>query len=340
MVDSLASVGDAFRVAGATLRDVGESRLLAALVDIARADPALDDAMVWSPPPGRDLAVSIDAVVEDVDFRREWTGPRAVGRRAFTVAVSDLAAMGATPLHCLATVCARPEEPADNILELQRGLVEAAAAQGCPLAGGDVSATAGPLVVDVCVTGHLPRGAALRRNAGRSGDAVAVTGVLGRAAAGLRLLQGASAPAGDAERAWVDCQLAPHARVAEGCHLLERGVLCGGDVSDGLLADLERTARASGCGADLWIDRLPVDDELTARFRQEWLQLAVAGGEDFELAITAPPETVAQVQAGWAADLAPLTVVGELREGSGVRLLETRGGAEVTAPRPAAHHFL
>ncbi len=332
---------------GPTLADVGESALLDQLIAISAAlapgrlapTSSGDDAAVWTPPTGLDLAVSIDAVVEDVDFRRGWITPRRLGRRAFAVAVSDLAGTGADALHCVATLCARPGENYEDVLDIQRGLCEAAAASGCAVIGGDVSATDGPLVIDVCVTGSLPRGRALRRSAGRPGDAVITTGVLGRAAAGLRLLLEGGQAMSPAELSWVDAQLEPGNRLREGRQLLDRGVLCGGDLSDGLLLDVARTAAASGCAVELWAASLPVDAELRARFGPDWLELAVAGGEEFELVAAAAQPDVAGLIAEWPGHLAPPTIIGTLRQGSGVRLLDRRGGDDVEMPRSRAGHF-
>ena len=162
---------------GATVAEVGEAVILDRLVEISRrCAPASsrvdtgDDAAVWTPAAGHDLAVSIDALVENVDFRRAWITPAQLGRRAFAVAVSDLAGTGANPLHCVATACLSSSDQVDDLLEIQRGLCEAAAAAGCTVSGGDLSAIDGPLVIDVCVLGEVPTGTALRRTAGRSGD--------------------------------------------------------------------------------------------------------------------------------------------------------------------------
>ena len=334
-----------FGAGGLTLADVGERALVAMLVEIAgatgrRAESVSgDDAAVWTPPPASDLAVSIDALVEGVDFRRTWISPRQLGRRAFAVAASDLSAMGAKPAFCLATLCARGSEQLDDILEIQRGLGDAASVAGCAVVGGDVSAIDGPLVVDVCITGALPAGRSLRRAAGRPGDVLLVTGVLGRAAAGLRLLVERRAPRTAVEEGWVAAQLQPVSRLAEGRRLLKAGVRCAGDISDGLLLDAARTAQACGCAAELWAGSLPVDEQLQQCFGRDWLKLAAGGGEDFELLVAVAESDVAHLRAAWPDTLAPLSEVGRLSEGSGVRLLDKRGGTEMPLPPSASEHF-
>jgi thiamine-monophosphate kinase len=333
-----------FGAGGPTLAQVGERVLVDRLVAISRAacpsGPASgDDAAVWSPPAGRDLSVSIDALVEGVDFRRSWIDPARLGRRAFAVAVSDLAAMGADAVSCLATLCAPGSEQLDDVLAIQRGLCEAAAAVGCPVVGGDVSAIDGPLVIDVCVTGSLPAGRALRRAAGRPGDLLLVTGVLGRSAAGLRLLIAGDGPASEVERGWIGAHLDPVVRLHEGARLLGAGIECAGDISDGILVDAARTAAASGCAAEIWADRVPVDEQLRQRFSHRWLELAVGGGEDFELLAAVAEPHVDRLVRDWPDELAPLTVVGQLTDGSGLRLLSGRAGSELAPPASLAEHF-
>ncbi len=285
------------------------------------------------------MAVSVDALVEHVDFQRSWIDPWRLGRRAFAVAVSDLAGTGARAVNCVATLCARASEQVEDILEIQRGLCQAAAETGCSVVGGDVSAIDGPMVIDVFVTGSLPAGRALRRSAGRPGDLLLVTGVLGRSAAGLRLLLDGADPASPDEHDWVAAHLQPATRLREGALLLDAGVLCGGDVSDGILVDAGRTARASGCAAEIWADDLPVDGHLSERFGRGWLELAAGGGEDFELVVAVPEPDVAALLRDWPGEFAPLTAIGRLTEGSGVHLLDHRGGTEQVAPRILASHF-
>ena len=323
---------------------MGEPALLRALAEIARTTSAGlaigsgDDAAVWSPEPGRDLAVSQDALVEGVDFRRWWISPRRLGARALAIALSDLAGMGATPAWCSATLCASSTTCFEDVLEIQRGLCAAASAAGCAVAGGDVSAIDGPLVVDVVVGGAVVPGAVLRRDAGRPGDAIVVTGWLGRAAAGLRLLLDGG-ELSEQEQAWVDAQLSPVARIAEGLQLVSLGVRCGGDISDGLLVELERITDMSACGAEIWLDRLPVEAALVSDFGSAWPDLAVGGGEDFELVATLPRADLTALLDSWPAGLAPLTVVGRLCDGDGVAVLDRDGGAAVPAPRTTSRHF-
>lgn len=339
---------------GIPLRDVGEAGLLDLL--LAAAGPAAmqtpglvvgpgDDAAVWTPQAGESVVVTQDALVEGVDYRQGWTTPYLLGRRALVVSLSDLAGMGATPHSCVATVCASSSTLADDVAAVQLGLMEAGSDAGCRLLGGDVSAIEGPLVVDVCALGTVQAQTVLRRGAGRVDDLLIVTGVLGRAAAGLRILlardQGIEDPLVRADRAdrdlWFRALLQPEARLAEGRALAAGGVRCAGDISDGLLVDAERIAASSGCAAEIWLDRLPVDTALREAAPDDWAPLAIGGGEDFELLATVTAQDYKRLLSSWA--LSPLTVVGRLAPGRGVRLLASEGGSELQRPAPRSRHF-
>ncbi|MGI8848014.1 MAG: thiamine-phosphate kinase [Candidatus Dormibacteria bacterium] len=336
-----------FDAGGATLTSIGETSLLSLLVGRSRASrpvalevPSGDDASVWAPTPGHCVAVTQDCLVEGEDFRRGWISPRQLGRRAVHVAASDLAATGAWPRLCLVTLGLPAMTEVDDVIALEDGLCEAAAALGMTVAGGDVSDVASVIVIDVTVVGEVEPGRSLRRDRGRPGDVLVVTGHVGRAAAGLRLLEGEQLVASEEARAaWVAAQLAPQARISEGRAFLEAGVACAGDLSDGLLIDATRTAAASGCAAELWVEALPVDAELRAALPDEWLQAAVGGGEDFELLAGVAPSAIVALTRYWSQELAPLTIVGQLTAGVGVRLLEREGGALVEPPPSLARHY-
>ena len=321
-----------------------------------------DDAAVWQPPAGRALVLTQDAMVEGVDFHRAWTTPLLLGRRCIAISLSDLAAMGAEPAFCLVTLCAPASTPLADVEALHGGIEAICVEHGCPLLGGDVSAIPGPMVLDVVAGGTVDPERVLRRDAGRPGDVLVVTGSLGRAAAGLRLLRegeaGAALPGADwiaaqqdrllregyaeasaPDAAWIAAQLDPVPRLAEGQRLAAAGVRCAGDLSDGLLVDAGRTAAASGCAAELWRDAVPVAAELRARFDDDWPAMALGGGEDFELLAAVDASAIDALLAGWPSELAPLTVVGRLAEGEGQRLLDRRGGAELALPPVASRHF-
>jgi thiamine-monophosphate kinase len=229
-----------------------------------------DDAAVVSPPRGG-LVLTTDAVVAGVHADLSLMGLDDLGWKAMSASVSDVAAMGCRPLYALVTVCGPPDSDVDL---LYRGVAEAAEAYGCPVVGGDLS-SAPVLVVSVAVAGEVGDRPAVLRAGAKPGDHVFVTGPLGGSAAGLRVLregrQAAHEPATMQHRR-------PRARPAEGAAARAAGATAMVDVSDGLSADIDHVADASGVGIAL--DFVPVAPLAT-------LAEALGGGEDYELVFTA-----------------------------------------------------
>ena len=219
-----------------------------------------DDAAVLRPPEGA-LLLAADALVEGVHWDPSVVGTDDAGWKALAVNVSDLAAMGGRPLHCVVTV-AVPAGRAGDLDRLYDGLEAAAKAFDCPIVGGDL--TGGPaLVVTVAVTGTVDDGVPVLRSGARAGDLLLVTGPLGAASAALR------------ERR-PSARVTP--RVAEGIAARRAGATAMLDLSDGLLMDVRRLAEASGVG--VVVEDVPVADGAT-------LEDALGGGDDYELLFTA-----------------------------------------------------
>jgi len=294
-----------------------------------------DDAAVSVPPPGVALVHTIDTLVEGVDFDRRWIDPRTLGRRALAVGLSDIAAMGGDRPQALISLCLPIGALIDEVFGLYAGLREMADLTGTQLIGGDLSATSGPWIITVAVVAQADPRALLLRSGARPGWAVAVTGRLGGAGAGLRELQGGGAAA---HPDWVARFLDPMPRLKEGRVLAAAGVRVAGDISDGLLRELERFAEESGTGADVELARVPVEPGLPEA-AADWPALAVAAGEDFEL-VCAAPEEVLQAAARLlaAAGLAPLTVCGRLRTDRLVRVLDAEA-RPVPISRTGFDHF-
>jgi thiamine-monophosphate kinase len=307
------------------VRDRGEIALLDA---IARLVPPANGVLVG---PGDDAAVvrgskhplllTNDALVEGVHFRRGWLSPRELGRRAFHVAASDVAAMGGRVRAVLLAIAAPANLPVDDLRGIVLGVRAAATRAGTALAGGNL-ASARELSLTVTVVGDAPARPILRAGA-RVGDRVYVTGTLGGAAFGLRLMSGArSLRRGEPATRW---WRRPTARLEAGRALATAGIATAMiDLSDGLLVDADRLRRASGCGLVLRMDRLPLAPPLRTLMRPDADRLALAGGEDYELLFTVP--------AGRAARLDRLalgcraTWIGEVVAGRGVRVVDAAGG--------------
>jgi thiamine-monophosphate kinase len=287
-----------------------------------------DDAALLAPRAGEVLAAATDTLVEGIHFP-SGSPPRSIGHRALAVNLSDLAAMGAEPRWALLalTLPALDERWLDGFAA---GFAELAARSGCALVGGDT--TRGPLAVTVTVLGAVPAGGALRRAGARVGDALCVSGTLGDGAGGLRAAQGDLPPgaASDALRARFEL---PEPRLALGRALRGVAHACI-DVSDGLVADLGHLLSASGVGATVEVDALPTSDALRAVCAAQARELALTGGDDYELAFACAPEALAALGAAGVA----LTRIGTVEAAPGLRLVDG-AGRPVTVARGGHDHF-
>jgi thiamine-monophosphate kinase len=266
------------------VRDVGEFGLIERIARLAgpaaSAGVAIgigDDAAVLRLRPGEEVVVTTDAAVEGVHFRLDQETPVVAGERAAVGCLSDLAAMGARPLGLLLALALPPRTPERQALGLARGVIRAARRSGAPLVGGNVT-RAREIGLTLTAVGAAPHGRALRRDRGRPGDRVFVTGALGRSA--LARARGRVVNPG-----------AP--RLGAGRRLRGvRGVGACIDLSDGLAADLLQLARASGVAARVDPERLPLPAGFAAacaRLGRDPLSLALAGGEDYELLFSVRP---------------------------------------------------
>ena len=249
-----------------------------------------DDAAVVSVGSTR-LAITTDAIVEGAHFRLDWSSPGDIGWKAVAVNASDLAAMGAEPRWCVVTLAAPSDTDADVLRGVYEGLEDACQDSGLELVGGD-TVRSDVLLLSVTAVGELD-GEPMLRSTARPGDVLAVTGRLGRAAAGVNLLlsQDPTGLAPEDAIACMDAHRRPRARVAEGLALRRSGVRCAMDLSDGLLSDLRRLAEASGVGVEVDVASVPVAPEARAvADAKGWdvERIALAGGEDLELLIAHP----------------------------------------------------
>jgi thiamine-monophosphate kinase len=267
-----------------------------------------DDAAVVRSSSGKETVISTDLLVEDIDFRRTTTPPYLLGHKALAVSLSDLAAMGSRPLWSLISIGV-PEDvwESDFIDRLYDGLLDLANRYGVQLIGGDTSRTNERIVIDSIVIGECLPGMALKRTGASPGDQIFVTGSLGAAAAGLRLIERGAhlveQNLADEDSQKLDHvllrQLRPEPRVGWGIVLGEERIASSMiDLSDGLSSDLNHLCAASDVGALIDAALLPIDDrvvELCGRRALDPLQLALHGGEDFELLFTVKPENIARL---------------------------------------------
>jgi len=274
-------------------------------------------------------ATSVDAVVEDVHFSRRWSSPLQIARKAVGTALSDIAAMAADPGEVYVTLGFPAGTPGPFLEELADGFAEAAAEFGAALTGGDTVASP-VMFISVTAVGRAPAGERLiLRSGAEEGDLVAVTGELGGASAGLALLDSPELAGGLAlgpgvREALTERQLEPRPRMEAGQALRGSGVSALIDVSDGLAADLGHIARASGVAIEIDQERVPVQAgvlEVAEATGRDEADLALAGGEDYELAFTLPPAALTTVEQRLAPLECGLSLIGEVRSGSGVMVV-------------------
>ena len=289
-----------------------------------------DDAAAWEGPSGVRV-LTTDTMVEGVHFSLSHTGWRDLGWRALAVNLSDVAAMGCTPLYAVVTLGLRGDLPVDGLVKMYRGMLEACRGHGGAIAGGDVVRSP-TFFVTVALEGAATvsgggscTDALLTRDAASAGDRIAVTGSLGCSAGGLRMLTQSLEFDSKTTDHLRDAHNRPVPRVAQGIALARQGVATAIDISDGLVGDMEQVCKASGVGASVRADQVPADEFLKEAYPDEWLDLALSGGEDYELLFTAPSDVMERTVD--ALDV-PVSVIGQIVEGSPqVRVLDQDGRA-------------
>jgi thiamine-monophosphate kinase len=280
------------------------------------------------------MAVTVDTLVEGVHFPHGMA-PHLLGHRLMAVNLSDLAAMGAEPRWATLalTIPSADELWLDGF---SRGLHELANRFGVALVGGDL--TRGPLTATLQLMGRVERSAMLTRGGGNLGDDVYVTGSLGDSAAGIALIMEHEEPSqGSAAAALEERFYRPMPRVLEGRAL---GPLASAaiDISDGLLADLGHICEASGCGAVIDVERVPLSAELLSLFPpQAALAHALGGGDDYELCFTAAPSRAQEIEAALEALGTHAQRIGQLVAGQEV--VCRRAGEPYTPPARGYRHF-
>jgi thiamine-monophosphate kinase len=328
-----------------SLRRLGERGLIQRIrLDSERAPAAGvtvgigDDTAVLAVTPGAALLATTDLVIEDVHFRRVWASPEDIGWKAMAVNLSDIAAMGGVPRWALIGLAVPEDTDAEEVAGFFRGLRGAAGPHGVALVGGDTSRSPAGWLVNVTLLGEHTGTPRLRSTA-QPGDAIAVTGGLGRSAAGLAVLERGVTDArrrGLAEDAIEEitrAHLRPQARVGEGQWLGRApGVRAMMDCSDGLATDLGHICRESRVSARIQVDRIPLGAGVAAAadaLGGNALAWATGGGEDYELLITGDPAELARLTLELPRSTGTaLSVIGEVEaDGNGIRWVGPEGHA-------------
>jgi thiamine-monophosphate kinase len=300
-----------------------------------------DDCAVLDLQPGASLLATTDLLLEDVHFRRRWAEPADIGWKSLAVNLSDIAAMGGRPRWALVALACPEGTAAEEIEAFYEGAMALARLHDVEIVGGDTSASPAGWMINVTLLGEAvaPR----LRSTARAGDAVAVTGAVGRSAAGLAVLERETAPAGVEAvhlAEMTGAHLRPQPRVREGAWLAAAGgVSAMMDLSDGLGIDLPRLLAESGVGASIEVDRLPIDEAtraVAAALGADATAWATGGGEDYELLLTCEPAALARLQGGLAEACGTrLTSIGQVTAARPVRW--SSGGREVAVARGYEH---
>jgi len=307
-----------------------------------------DAAVIWQGP-GRETVITADLLIEGIDFRLDTTTPRLLGYKALAVSLSDIAAMGARPRHALLSLGV-PREiwRSDFVDRLYDGFFALAESYGVELVGGDVSRSPERVVIDSVAVGEVERGRAVTRAGARPGDHLFVTGALGGAAAGLRLLERVMNSTSRLPRPLRDAAVgavlsrhrSPVPRVPWGALLGEERLATAMiDVSDGLSSDLAHLCRASRVGAVVDARRVPVEPAvitLCGRRALDPLQLALHGGEDFELLFTVSPRDLRRLPRALGG--VPATYLGDVTGEAG-RVLIAEGSRRWPLEPAGFAHF-
>ena len=294
-----------------------------------------DDCALLIPPPGQQLAVTLDTLIADIHFFAN-ADPEGIGHKALAVNLSDLAAMGAVPAWATLALTL-PKADEDWLAQFCRGLFALAEDCGVHLVGGDT--THGPTtVITIQAMGFVPPGLALRRDGAKPGDGIYVTGTPGDAGLALAVAFGQAIVAPE-YMADVQMRLErPEPRMTQGLALREFASAAI-DVSDGLAQDLGHILERSGVGARLAVDRLPLSPALLASLeRDAALRMALTGGDDYELCFTVPPKQATRLERLAVARDCRCTRIGVIEAESGLRLVRA-DGSTFPLERLGYNHF-
>jgi thiamine-monophosphate kinase len=290
-----------------------------------------DDAAFLTPPPGRDLVLTADAMVGEVHFLAD-DPPDLIGRKLLRVNLSDLAAKGATPLGYLLTVSTPRDTPETWFSEFTAGLAQDQSEFGVRLLGGDTTSTPGPISLSLTIIGHVAPGMAVHRAGAADGDGIWVTGTIGDGALGLAVATGRLT---DPTGFLLDRYRLPQPRLG----LAIGGVASAGmDVSDGLIQDLSHICRASGVGAVIEASLVPRSTPAHAA-GDAWLETCLTGGDDYELLLAVPPSREAALRTAAAERGVAVARIGGFHSGLPQVMVRAANGEPLALTKGGWSHF-
>ena len=311
------------------LGEFGLIDLLAKMIagaGINEADPDLiigigDDTAAWRCKDSMQLA-TVDTMVQDIHFTLETIPWQELGWKSLAINLSDVAAMGGIPRYALVALALPDNTDVEDITGLYKGMIDISKKYKIAIAGGNIS-RAPQVSVTVTVLGSSTNKTLLKRSTAKPGDKIAVTGYTGSAAAGLEMLTKKLKFKPDVTACFREAFLHPQPRIVEAQVLVKNGITTAIDTSDGLLSDLRHICEASKVKAIVNTGSLPIHNNVKASFSKKALEMALGGGEDYELLFTGKPGTVEKVRDEIKY---PVTIIGEIIEGPPeISLLDTKG---------------
>jgi thiamine-monophosphate kinase len=326
-----------------TDKRLGEFELIAKyFAPLAADEPGAfglkDDAACLRPRPGHDLVVTTDAIVAGIHFYPD-DPPDTIARKLLRVNISDLAAKGARPRAYLLTTALPGDVEPRWLAAFARGLRQDQRRYGCMLVGGDTVSTPGPMTLSVTAIGEVAQGAMIERSGAKAGDDVWVTGTIGDAGLGLRILKGMEGGLGRGASALVRRYRVPEPRLEFGLRLV--GLAHAGlDVSDGLAADCGHLAEVSRVAVELAAEGVPLSPPAAAAVRTGRATLGdlLTAGDDYELVFAAAPASRARLAALGEATKTRVTRIGRIIEGKGIRVMGA-DGRPLALARAGFTHF-
>jgi thiamine-monophosphate kinase len=308
--------------------EIGEFGLIDLLAKTVNSPPGKqliigigDDAAAWYGDTSIQLA-TVDSFIQDVHFSLDIASWEDLGWKAMAVNLSDIAAMGGVPRYALVSLAIPPHTEVENVIALYKGMIELTQQFGVTIIGGDTN-SATPVAITITILGSTKKdNYILTRSTAQPGEQVAVTGYLGAAAAGLEILTNQLQFDTEATAILKKAFLHPYPRLTEGQLLVDYGVKTAIDISDGLISDLNQVCKSSQVGARIEIDRVPIQPTVKANLSQKSLELALSGGEDYELLFTASAEVIDKVK---GAASCPITVIGEIVADKKLTLVNSQG---------------
>ncbi|MFC1999048.1 thiamine-phosphate kinase [Chloroflexota bacterium] len=282
------------------------------------------------------FSATIDTLVENVHFTLDTITFKELGWKSLAVNVSDIAAMGGIPLYSLVSLGLPGETNVDDIKQLYEGMIELANAYDVTIAGGDV-VRAPQLTISVSVIGKATGDSLLKRSAAQPSDQIAVTGYLGTSAAGHKVLIEKLKFDNETTSLLRKAHQQPQPRVAEGQTLVQCGVKAAIDLSDGLVSDLGHICQMSNVGANINMNKVPVHPKVRDNFKENAIELALSGGEDYELLFTAKPSIIDEVR---KLTIMQITVIGDITsEHAGKVILLDEKGNTINLKKEGWDHF-